>query len=359
MGRRSAASRKQKQKKLAARKERLLQAQSEATNASGATARVSVADVVQEVTEHTFEDYTADECSAGLPSKYPEEEFRRFGRPSERPVISIAPMMAWTDHHYRQLVRLIERQAEMDMASIRSIGASTQLNRRQINHSGRVLLVTEMLEADRIAEYEQADVDGLRDWLSFDPIQQPIAAQIGGGDPTIMANAARHCAAAGYAEVNLNIGCPSNPVCGKGFGVSLMKQPSHVASIVAAVRTAVPHEYVVNSCNSLSLKRSSANCWLVSNHDVCLVCDSCLVTVKHRLGVDNFDSFGQLLRFVQCVASPPANCQYFIVRVVASPLAHSTIYSHNDVNVQFWGNNNMLVALRFALGSCAKSNPRT
>jgi len=173
---------------------------------------------------------TLRELMGPLP-EYSEVEFGQFGSAAARPTISIAPMMAWTDHHYRQLVRLIERQSWLDHSEVPCAEQQAKAG---------VLLVTEMLEAERIHELQQDDPEGLRRMISFRSEQQPIAAQIGGSSAAKLANAARCCAEAGYREVDLNVGCPSNSVCGNGFGVSLMKDPEHVAKIVAEIRRAVP-----------------------------------------------------------------------------------------------------------------------
>jgi hypothetical protein len=214
------------------------------------------------------------------PSPLNAAEFARYGGPQERPSLTIAPMMAWTDHHFRQLVRLIERQWRLDNedkccissgttvtnttdstiatgaadATTTTTSASTSShptspsNRNGTSSAtphgcsniGGVLLVTEMLEAERMARMAVDDPPSLCAMVRFSPAQQPIAAQIGGCDADSLAAAARTCAAAGYSEVNLNVGCPSNPVCGRGFGVALMKEPATVAGIVAQVRAAVP-----------------------------------------------------------------------------------------------------------------------
>ena len=172
---------------------------------------------------------------------FDEEEYLRFGGSAKRPAVTIAPMMAWTDHHFRQLVRLIERQWTIDNPCLDD--CSDHCHQKHGKNSLRncgVLLVTEMLESDRMKSMAAHQPKKLDSWISFHADQQPIAAQIGGGDPDVLAEAARRCADAGYAEVNLNVGCPSGPVSGRGYGVALMKNPDHVATIVTTVRRAVP-----------------------------------------------------------------------------------------------------------------------
>ncbi|HEY0052913.1 MAG TPA: tRNA dihydrouridine(20/20a) synthase DusA, partial [Caulobacteraceae bacterium] len=76
--------------------------------------------------------------------------------------------------------------------------------------------------------------------LGFDPLEQPVALQLGGSDPAQLAEAARIGAAMGYAEINLNVGCPSDRVQSGRFGACLMKEPDLVADCVAAMIEAVP-----------------------------------------------------------------------------------------------------------------------
>ena len=104
-----------------------------------------------------------------------------------RPVLSVAPMMAWTDHHYRQMLRMLTKST---------------------------LLYTEMYPVDAVHEaaaHSQARLDRL---LAFDPSHHPLAVQLGGNDPVTMGRAAALCAQYGYVEVNINVGCPSETVSG-------------------------------------------------------------------------------------------------------------------------------------------------
>ena len=149
-------------------------------------------------------------------------------------------MMAYTDRHYRYMMRLLTR---------------------------RCLLYTEMVVSGTIVHHL---TDGrLPRILGFDPIEHPIAVQLGGDNPTELAQAARVCEDFGYDEINLNIGCPSDRVQKGRFGVCLMLEPQRVAEMVAAIGAAV----------------------------------SIPVTVKHRIGVDDADSFEQLAAFVETVSA--------------------------------------------------------
>jgi tRNA-dihydrouridine synthase A len=126
--------------------------------------------------------------------------------------LSVAPMMDWTDRHCRFFHRQLSRQA---------------------------LLYTEMITA-------QAIVFGPRDrLLAFDPAEQPVALQLGGAEPGLLARAVRLAAPFGYGEMNLNVGCPSDRVKSGCFGAVLMKDPALVADCVAAMIEASPVEVTV------------------------------------------------------------------------------------------------------------------
>jgi tRNA-dihydrouridine synthase A len=99
--------------------------------------------------------------------------------------------------------------------------------------SARMLLYTEMIPA---ADLTQGDSARL---LEFDPEEHPVALQLGGGDPQELAAAARKGEQAGYDEINLNCGCPSDRATGGVFGAYLMQRPETVVACVAAIRAAV------------------------------------------------------------------------------------------------------------------------
>lgn len=99
--------------------------------------------------------------------------------------------------------------------------------------SPRLLLYTEMITASDLAR---------GDWgrlLEFDPEEHPVALQLGGSEPHELAAAARKGEQAGYDEINLNCGCPSDRATGRVFGAYLMQRPETVAACVAAMRAAV------------------------------------------------------------------------------------------------------------------------
>jgi len=120
--------------------------------------------------------------------------------------LSIAPMLDWTDRHCRYFHRLLSKEA---------------------------LLYTEMVVAEAILHGDRQRL------LGFDPAEQPVALQIGGSDPEKVAEAAQIGADFGYAEINLNVGCPSDRVQSGTFGACLMREPQRVADCVAAMKDVV------------------------------------------------------------------------------------------------------------------------
>ncbi len=119
--------------------------------------------------------------------------------------VSVAPMMAYTDRHFRVLFRLI---------------------------SPNSVLYTEMVTAQALmrGDYEKL--------LAYSPIEHPLALQVGGSDPEALAKSAKLAEIYGYDEINLNVGCPSDRVQSGQFGACLMKDPELVASCVRAMREA-------------------------------------------------------------------------------------------------------------------------
>jgi tRNA-dihydrouridine synthase A len=118
----------------------------------------------------------------------------------------IAPMMEWTDRHCRYFHRLLTRRA---------------------------LLYTEMVTTGAVIHGDRQRL------LGFDPAEHPVAVQLGGSNPAALAQAARICADLGYAEINLNVGCPSDRVQEGRFGACLMAEPQLVGDCVAAMKAAV------------------------------------------------------------------------------------------------------------------------
>ena len=129
----------------------------------------------------------------------------RRGRRLDRR-LSVAPMMDWTDRHCRFFLR---------------------------GFSPDVLLYTEMITAAAIVRGDRARL------LRFEPEEHPLALQLGGSEPRELAAAARAGEEAGYDEINLNCGCPSERVASGAFGACLMHEPLRVAECVSEMSAAV------------------------------------------------------------------------------------------------------------------------
>lgn len=158
--------------------------------------------------------------------------------------VAIAPMMGWTDHHARYFLRLISR---------------------------RTMLYTEMVTTGALLHGARSDL------LRYHPAEHPLVLQLGGSEPEALSECSLMAQAAGYDEINLNIGCPSDRVKQGCFGASLMAEPQRVADCVAAMRAQVDIP----------------------------------VTVKCRIGIDDMDDESALAAFVAIVAE--AGCEHFIV----------------------------------------------
>ena len=158
--------------------------------------------------------------------------------------LSVAPMMDWTDTHCRVFHRLLAPHAR---------------------------LYTEMVHANAVIHGDRGRL------LALDPVEHPVALQLGGSEPELLARAARIGAEAGFDEINLNCGCPSDRVQAGRFGACLMREPKLVAAAVAAM---------VEACDVP-------------------------VTVKCRLGVDDDHDYGRFRAFIDEVAA--AGCRMFVV----------------------------------------------
>jgi tRNA-dihydrouridine synthase A len=157
---------------------------------------------------------------------------------------AVAPMMDWTDRHARVFHRVLTRHA---------------------------VLYTEMVTARAIKHGDRAKL------LNFDAREEPLVLQLGGSEPEILAEAAKIGEDWGYAEINLNVGCPSDKVQEGRFGACLMAEPDLVARGIAAMIAAVKIP----------------------------------VTVKCRIGIDDQDAEEDLQNFVRRVSE--AGCKTFIV----------------------------------------------
>lgn len=137
--------------------------------------------------------------------------------------------------------------------------------------SRRALLYTEMVTTGAI-------LHGKGDYLGFNEAEHPLALQLGGSDPQALARCARLAEQRGYDEINLNVGCPSDRVQNGRFGACLMKEASLVARCIQAMREAV----------------------------------AIPVTVKTRIGVDDYDDYAFLHDFIATVAEQ-GGCRTFIL----------------------------------------------
>ncbi len=172
-------------------------------------------------------------------------------------------MMDWTDRHCRAFHRQLTRRA---------------------------LLYTEMLTADAIIRGKRERL------LGFDPIEHPLALQLGGAEPAKMREAARLGAEFGYDEINLNIGCPSNRVQSGRFGACLMREPDLVAALWSAAKAGAP---------------------------------DLPITIKCRLGVDDQDPREALFALV--AESARAGCTNFIVHARMAWLAGLSPKENRDL----------------------------
>jgi len=140
---------------------------------------------------------------------------------------------------------------------------------RLITHE--TLLYTEMVTAQALIHGDP------KRFLTFEATEHPLALQLGGGDPKLLSQATQISADFGFDEINLNAGCPSDRVHAGRFGACLMTEPEIVAECVHAMKSA----------------------------------SSMPVTVKHRIGVDDTDSYEDLHKFITTVAA--AGCETFVV----------------------------------------------
>ena len=150
--------------------------------------------------------------------------------------VSVAPMMDCTDKHERYFLRLISKN---------------------------VLLYTEMIVSEAI---DRGDKNKL---LSFNLNEKPVALQLGGSSPKLLANAARVGEEFGYDEINLNLGCPSKKVEKNKFGACLIKEPNLVAECL----------------NEMQSKTKLP------------------VTVKTRIGYNDVEDYESLFNFINLLKS--------------------------------------------------------
>jgi tRNA-dihydrouridine synthase A len=137
--------------------------------------------------------------------------------------------------------------------------------------SRHVLLYTEMITTGALLHGDY------RLYLSFDLKEKPLILQLGGSDPVALSKCAQLGEQFGYDGINLNVGCPSPRVKQGRFGACLMAEPEIVATCVSHIRASV----------------------------------NLPVTVKTRIGIDDYDSYAFLYQFIETVAR--AGCDTFII----------------------------------------------
>ena len=170
--------------------------------------------------------------------------------------VSVAPMMDCTDKHERYFLRLISKN---------------------------VLLYTEMIVSEAI---DRGDKNKL---LSFNLNEKPVALQIGGSSPKLLANASKIGEEFGYDEINLNLGCPSKKVQKNKFGACLIKEPKLVADCL----------------NEMQSKTKLP------------------VTVKTRIGYDDIEDYEYLKKFISVINKAGSNT--FIIHARKAILNYKSV----------------------------------
>ena len=134
--------------------------------------------------------------------------------------LSIAPMLDWTDRHYRYMMRLISKH---------------------------ITLYTEMIACPALILGRNKNL-----LLDYNPEEHPVILQVGGSEPKLMAECAKMAYEWGYDGININAGCPSPRVQSGKFGAILLKTPEVIADCVAEMVAATPLPVSVKTRISLS-----------------------------------------------------------------------------------------------------------
>ena len=158
--------------------------------------------------------------------------------------ISVAPMMDWTDRHCRYFMRILNPD---------------------------IRLFTEMIVVEALMHGDY------RKLLNYDQSEHPVVLQLGGNDPEKMKKAATIGAKAGFDEININVGCPSDRVKSGSFGACLMAKPKLIGNCIQSIMSAVDSP----------------------------------VSVKTRIGIDDLDNYEFLQNFVGIVCE--SGCNTFII----------------------------------------------
>ncbi len=182
-------------------------------------------------------------------------------RETHYPQFSVAPMLDWTDRHCRYFYRVMSEMA---------------------------LLYSEMVTTGAILHGDQER------HLAFSE-KGPVALQLGGSDPTALAQAAKIGEEFGYSEINLNCGCPSDRVQNGGFGACLMETPELVADCYSAMAEAT----------------------------------TLPVTIKARIGIDHEESYEFLARFIEVIRD--RGCHTFILHARKAWLSGLSPKENRDI----------------------------
>lgn len=158
--------------------------------------------------------------------------------------ISVAPMMDWTDRHCRYFMRILNPD---------------------------IRLFTEMIVVEALMHGDY------RKLLNYDQSEHPVVLQLGGNDPEKMKKAATIGSKAGFDEININVGCPSDRVKSGSFGACLMAKPKLIGNCIQSIKSAVDSP----------------------------------VSVKTRIGIDDLDNYEFLQNFVGIVSE--SGCTTFII----------------------------------------------
>lgn len=228
-------------------------------------------------------------------------------------VLSIAPMIDWTYSHFRVFMRLLAPNA---------------------------VLYTEMQTTGAV-------LNNPKRALPFDAMEHPIVLQLGGSNPAALAECARMAQEAGYDEVNLNLGCPSDKVQAGQFGACLMSESARVAECISAIKKAV----------------------------------TIPVTAKTRIGIDHQDSYEFFSNFARCLVDagsdklivharkawlnglnpkqnrtiPPVNYDY--VYRLKSELSHVPVIINGNISTITEVKDHLAVVDGVMLGRLACDNP--
>lgn len=165
--------------------------------------------------------------------------------------LCLAPMLDWTDTHFRYFIRLL---------------------------SPHSVLYTEMITTGALVHGHS------QGFLKFNTEEHPLALQLGGSDARALAECTQMAYDYGYDEVNLNVGCPSDRVQSGRFGACLMKDPNLVAECIASMKAKI----------SSKAKEKALR-----------------ISVKCRLGVDEQEEFCLLEDFIRKLQQ--AGCDHVIV----------------------------------------------